>query len=91
MPLFLQLAPDRLRKLHNAASRSDRIVLSKEAQQLRTAAEQIAATAVSNCASRIDEAAQRGDLAKAKHSLLLLEAEIMRLGCRAVVPAGGRR
>ncbi len=90
VPLFLQLAPDRLRKLHSAASRSDRILLSTEAQQMRAEADQIAATAVSNCARRIDEAAERGDLAKAKHSLLLLEAEIMRLGCRAEAPNGRR-
>ena len=91
IPLFLQLAPERLQRLHNAASRSDQIVLSKEAQQILAAADQIAAAAVSKCARRIDEAAQRGDLSKAKHSLLLLEAEIMRLGCRADVPTSPRR
>jgi CheY-like chemotaxis protein len=91
VPLFLQLAPERLRKLHNAASRSDRILLSEEAQLMHTAAEQIAATAISKCACRIDEAARRGDWAKAKHSLLLLESEITRMGCRAEVPANPRR
>ena len=91
VPLFLQLAPERLQKLYNAASRADRIMLSSEAQQIRAAAEQITATAISNCARRIDEAAQRGDMSKAKHSLLLLEAEIMRLGCRAEVPVAARR
>ena len=81
--LFIQLAPDRLREMHNAASRADRVRLSDEARQMREAAGQIAATAVSNCARRIDEASERGDLAKAKHSLLLLEAEIMRISYRA--------
>ena len=80
--LFIQLAPERLREMHNAASRADRGMLSDEARQMREAAGQIAATGVSNCARRIGEAADRGDLAKAKHSLLLLEAEIMRLGYR---------
>jgi len=91
VPLFLQLAPERLQKLHNAASRADQVTLSQEAQEIRAAAEKITATAVSNCARRIDEAAQKGELSKAKHSLLLLEAEIMRLGCRAEVPAVSRR
>lgn len=91
MPQFLQLAPGRLQQLHNAASRADQIGLSKEALQMRAAAEQIPAVAVANCARRIEEAAQRGDLPKAKHSLLMLEAEIMRLGCRSVAPAGHRR
>ena len=67
------------------------MTLSQEAQEIRAAAEKITATAVSNCARRIDEAAQKGELSKAKHSLLLLEAEIMRLGCRAEVPAVSRR
>ena len=91
LPLFLQLAPERLQKLHCAANRSDPIMLSREAHELRTEADRIAAAVVSNCARRVDEAARRGDLSKAKHSLLLLEAEIMRLGCRFVAPRRERR
>jgi CheY-like chemotaxis protein len=81
--LFLQLAPERLQKMHTAAAKGKTDCVLQEAQQMRTAAEHIAATAVTGCLRRIEESAGSGHLPALKHSLLLLEAEIQRLSRHA--------
>ncbi len=51
--LFLQLAPERIQKLHLAAARLDSFGLRNHAEKLSTAAERIAAVEVSNRAKEL--------------------------------------
>ena len=80
---FLQVASERLHKMHAAASKRLVEVVLHEAHQMRAAAENIAATGVVECITRVEEAAQREELPALKHSLLLLEAEVQRLSRHA--------
>jgi len=77
--LFLQMAPERLEKLHSAAARSDQTELSIEARALKGAAERIAAHDVAECATGLEDAAQHNDYARVGEQLVRLENEIRRL------------
>ncbi len=77
--LFLQLAPERLERMQNAAVLQKASVVATEARQVESAAASIAASLVADRARRLEEAAQAQDHAAIRHSLLLLESEIARL------------
>jgi len=77
--LFLQMAPERLEKLHSAAARSDQTELSIEARALKGAAERIAAHGVAECATGLEDAVQHSDYARVGEQLVRLEKEIRRL------------
>lgn len=77
--LFLQLAPERLQKLHAAAARADATELSLESRALKGAAERIAARSVAECAAAVDQAAQQHDYARIGEQLVRLESELERL------------
>jgi len=79
MELFLQMAPERLEKLHSAAARSDQTELSIEARALKGAAERIAAQDVAECATGLEDAVQNNDFARVGEQLVRLENEIRRL------------
>jgi CheY-like chemotaxis protein len=76
--LFLQLAPERLHRLHSAAVRTDAATLRAQAQKLGQAAERIAAMEVARCAYAVAESAA-GDYAVVQDRLFGLEREIRRL------------
>jgi signal transduction histidine kinase/DNA-binding response OmpR family regulator len=84
--LFLQMAPERLEKLHSAAARTDQRELSIEARALKGAAERIAAHDVADCATGLEDAVQRSDYARVGEQLVRLENEIRRL--QTALPAG---
>ncbi|MCX6635432.1 MAG: Hpt domain-containing protein, partial [Acidobacteria bacterium] len=84
--LFLQMAPERLEKLHSAAARTDQRELSIEARALKGAAERIAAHDVAECATGLEDAVQRCDYARVGEQLVRLENEIRRL--QTALPAG---
>ncbi|MDP2996884.1 MAG: ATP-binding protein [Bryobacterales bacterium] len=77
--LFLQMAPERLAKLHSAAARSDQTELSIEARAIKGAAERIAAQDVAQCAAGLEDAVQSSDYARVGEQLVRLENEIRRL------------
>jgi CheY-like chemotaxis protein/HPt (histidine-containing phosphotransfer) domain-containing protein len=87
--LFLQMAPERLEKLHSAAARSDQTELSIEARALKGAAERIAAQGVAECATGLEDAVQSSDYARVGEQLVRLENEIRRL--QTALPAGAGR
>jgi HPt (histidine-containing phosphotransfer) domain-containing protein len=81
--LFLQLAPSRIEKLHNAAAEDNTGALAAEAQLLSGAAERIAAADVAECAARIREAALAKDIKAARNGLSRLDEAIRRFHARA--------
>lgn len=74
--LFLQMAPDRVEKLHSCTRRNDLLGLEYETSRLRTSAEQIGALKIAEAASTIERAAQMGDSDGARRGLVTLEQEI---------------
>jgi signal transduction histidine kinase/CheY-like chemotaxis protein len=81
--LFLQLAPSRIEKLHNAAAEDNTGALAAEAQLLSGAAERIAAADVAECAAQIREAAVAKDIKAARNGLSRLDEAIRRFHARA--------
>ncbi len=79
LQLFLQLAPERLEKLHAAAARGGASEVSLEARAFRSAAERIAAQEVAECVAAVDAAAQRQDYPQVAEQLVRLKGEILRL------------
>lgn len=77
--LFLQLAPDRLQKLENAAGIADSGTLKQEAKMIGAAADQLASRGLGDCARRIEQAASRGDFEQVKVDLATLRQEIRSL------------
>lgn len=75
LQLFLQVAPERLRKLEIAAGRSDTDALQREAQLLGVAADQLSSPNVGACARRIEQAAARGDFEQLRQNLEALRRE----------------
>ena len=75
LQLFLQVAPERLRKLEIAAGRSDTAALQLEAQLLGAAADHLASSSVGACARRIEQAAAHGDLEQVRQNLDALRRE----------------
>lgn len=77
--LFLQLAPERLQKLHSAAVRMDVAQLRLLAQKLEVSAQRIAAYDVARCAALAAEAASSENYSVIQDSLLQLDREIKNL------------
>ena len=77
--LFLQLAPDRLKKLENAAVIADSGTLKQEAKMIGAAADQLASRGLGECARRIEQAATRGDFEQVRVDLATLRQEIRSL------------
>ncbi|HZO52850.1 MAG TPA: response regulator [Bryobacteraceae bacterium] len=77
--LFVQLAPERLQKLHSAAIRMDVAQLRLMAQKIELSAQRIAAYDVARCAAAAVEAASTEDYSVIQDSLLQLNYEINRL------------
>jgi signal transduction histidine kinase/DNA-binding NarL/FixJ family response regulator len=91
--LFLQLAPERIKKLHHASAIGDLATVRADAQKVKSAAQSIAAGNVAATANALDEAASRADLESVRNSLLRLESELKTLSNAAIPPtrthAGG--
>jgi CheY-like chemotaxis protein/HPt (histidine-containing phosphotransfer) domain-containing protein len=79
LQLFLQIAPERLEKLENAAARADSGTLAQEAKMISAAAEQLASQGLGDCAQRIELAASNGDFEQVKVYLETLRREIRSL------------
>ena len=77
--LFVQLAPERMQKLHSAAIRMDIAQLRLLAQKIEVSAERIAAYDVARCAAAAVEAASTENYAVIQDSLLQLDREIRSL------------
>jgi signal transduction histidine kinase/CheY-like chemotaxis protein len=82
--LFLQLAPERIGKLHSAVLRGDALALRAQALKLQNSAERIAATDIASCAASIAALAPTGmatpdGSARITALLARLETEIGRL------------
>ncbi len=86
LQLFLQLAPERLQELNSAAGRLDFARILEESRKLRTAAERIAATAVVECAHRLELMAANTDSGGVTESLGRLDREIRCLAELAPLP-----
>jgi len=86
--VFLQLAPERMERLKNAAGKEDAETLGTEARKIAAAAEQLASRELGECAQRIEKAAGRRDFETAIHDLEDLRSEIMSL--EAIVPETAR-
>ncbi len=74
--LFLQLAPERLQKIHTAVESLDAPALFQEARKIQTAAQNLSAQLLTGCATALEQAADRGDFASARESLLRLQVEV---------------
>jgi two-component system sensor histidine kinase/response regulator len=79
LQLFLQIAPERMEKLENAAARADSGTLAEEAKMISAAAEQLASRGLGECAERIEQAASKGDFEQVKADLETLRREIRSL------------
>jgi two-component system, sensor histidine kinase len=77
--LFLQVAPDRLKRLETAAARGDAGTLAEEAKMVGAAAQQIASASLGRCAQNIEDAAARGDFGSVKQDIEALRKEIQSL------------
>jgi len=77
--LFLQVAPDRVKKMHHQALTGDLDALRKDAQKLRGAALSISASQVAASAAGLDSAAARADIDAARASLAELEQSLAAL------------
>ncbi|MEZ5399692.1 MAG: response regulator [Bryobacteraceae bacterium] len=77
--LFLQLAPERLVRLHAATLRGDTLALRTQALKLQSAAERIAATAIAERAASIADIAATQPANYAAAELAFLEADIAAL------------
>jgi signal transduction histidine kinase/CheY-like chemotaxis protein/HPt (histidine-containing phosphotransfer) domain-containing protein len=79
LQLFLQLAPERIDRLAEAANNGDIVTLDQEAKMIGAAAKQLASTGLSECARRIEEAAAKGDFDQVKRDLGMLRQEVQSL------------
>jgi signal transduction histidine kinase/DNA-binding response OmpR family regulator len=77
--LFLQLAPERLKRLETAVGRSDTGALQQEAKLMGAAADQLASSNLGLCARRIEQAAARGDFEQVRQDLEALRRELQSL------------
>ncbi len=74
--LFLQVAPERLERLENAAVGADAATLAGEAKMIEAAARQLDSGSMGECARRIERAAARRDFEGARRELGVLRHEI---------------
>jgi len=86
LSLFLQLAPDRLRRLSIAVEARDIETLMQDAAKLQSAAESIDAGDLATYAHAITSAASDEDFARVTESLLMLQREVNRLASVARRP-----
>jgi len=84
--LFVQLAPERIQKLHSAAVRMDVAQLCNLAQKLERSAERIAAFDVARRAAELSGAAATENYAIIQDRLARLEREIENLHAPQTVP-----
>ena len=77
--LFLQVAPDRIKRMHHLALTGDLEALRKDAQKLRGAALSISAGNVAESAAGLDSSAARADISAARASLAELEQALSAL------------
>ncbi|HEY3440865.1 MAG TPA: ATP-binding protein [Paludibaculum sp.] len=77
--LFLQVAPDRVKKMHHLALTGNLDALRRDAQKLRSAALSIAASDVAASADCLDGAAARADIEAARASLAELDQSLLAL------------
>ncbi|MEZ5352373.1 MAG: response regulator [Bryobacteraceae bacterium] len=77
--LFLQLAPERLAKLHSAALRGDLLTVRAQALKIQAAAERIAALEIGRHAARIATIAPDADTTQIAEELALLESAVIHL------------
>ncbi len=90
LSLFLQLAPDRVRRLSAAAGTRDAETLIQDATKMQSAAESINAEELAIHARAIAAAAGEEDFARASESLTCLEREINRLSAADRHPAAAQ-
>jgi CheY-like chemotaxis protein len=89
LQLFLEVAPDRVKRMRHMAMTGDIEALSRDARKLRGAALSITANAVAECAAGVDGAAARADITAACDSLARLESALQELsGSRIPVARG---
>ena len=81
LDLFLQIAPERMHKLHSAVRQHEWECAMKEAGEMKRAAERIAATSIVDCASEIEISTMSRDAGGASESMARLDAELTRLSC----------
>jgi signal transduction histidine kinase/DNA-binding NarL/FixJ family response regulator len=81
LDLFLQIAPERMHKLHSAVRQHEWECAVKEAREMKRAAERIAATSIVKCASEIEVSTISRNLVAASESMARLDAELVRLSC----------
>jgi len=86
--LFVQLAPDRVKRMQQAASEGNLATLREDTQKLQGAARSISAAAVVQWAESLDEAAGRADLEAVRSSLSHLDEEIRALAEPEPQPSG---
>jgi signal transduction histidine kinase/CheY-like chemotaxis protein len=79
LKLFLQVAPDRLRRLETAADGGDAATLAAEAEMIGAAAQQIASQPLTDCARSMADAALRGDFGEVRRRIQVLRGEIQAL------------
>jgi len=79
LEVFLQLAPERLQQMEDAATAGNGNTLVAEARKIADAADQFASRAVADCAQRIELAAANRNFAKAAEELATLRREIQEL------------
>ena len=79
LQVFLQLAPERLERLEDAASQEDAGTLATEARKIAAAAELLNSRQLIACAHRIEEASYSGDFSTITHELKTLRGEIRSL------------
>ncbi|NWF85140.1 MAG: response regulator, partial [Bryobacteraceae bacterium] len=87
LSLFLQLAPERLKRMAAAADAGDAEALIQDAAKLQSAAESIEAAALAGYAKAIIGAAAEHDFERATLSLAQLEREVNRLSGGVQLPA----
>jgi signal transduction histidine kinase/DNA-binding response OmpR family regulator len=87
LQLFLQLAPERLQRVRQAAETQDFETLRTEIHKIRSSAVAMAATRLGECARRVENAMEEQDQAELRESLLALEREVHQLRHHAPVNA----
>jgi two-component system sensor histidine kinase/response regulator len=77
--LFAQLAPERMKRMRQAASDGDLSVLKEDARKVHGAAQSLSASAVVRCAECLERAADAEDHQAVALSLQNLEEELRRI------------
>lgn len=75
LQLFVQMAPERLRKMQAAAEAADAAPLLAEARSIQVAARQLGSAGLAECARQIETAATRGNFSEVAARLKHLQEE----------------